>query len=828
MSTFTNWNGPGDIPGDLTIFYQRLKELSDKIDATVNVYATKTDFDELEAKVDAIPDYTPLAEAVHALQVDVSNLSTNEGSLASQIATLNASLSLLQGAFELKGAAQVWALRTWIFTASSLWTNRINSFDDHLFRKINDTDVPTGVTPAFTDAKCLTVGNDYVLAVTDTTEFNNDAVLGYGGATAYFITRDTMNISAVVHFAVHFENTVPTSNAHGALAATYCYTGHGSSTSGSRCTFSIKYGTTTNGKKVYFLTITPPQNTSQGYVWVVGRGWRRYLSNDGAPGAAICTVTTEDGTAADGACHGNIMTGLRVNDFSSSGDVHAQGDLYVSGDTAVGGELEVSGKAAVVGDLTVGGSIQATSVNVDTGNLNINNLVVSGTSQLSGAVKMSNTLNVSGNITGGNNASITSTLSAGAGKFSGSAGTTNAIEATKGNVQVTDGNINVSKGNLALGNGTLNVSGASTLSGNVTVGGTQLTASNAAVSVKSVTSPTGGFTNLSVSNNITAPGIANLITDNGSRIQVGSTSRQMSLLGNNNRLTFQQGTGTGATKQVAYLDDILAGMEFQRAVTVYRNVVGAPPSTFTSVVLDTGMTLTFTSGDTCLARGTISSPPAVYTYSGTAWSKTTQYTVPPKAQDYMEWEWFGLAPNSVGQYARSYVIWNPNNEGKTDPDWSVLDIHMDIDEYRTASEQDEVDRTLADLASYQPDWLANDPMIDVPSPVPPDVPNRIPNPAYIQNKPLFGMTSLIGGDWDSLQTMAYDVIVDGGDYTDIPPPTPVVDQTPKNVVMKLMHGTSANIPVADASTAFSLKYCTDTKKLYIDTGTANVLLATGA
>lgn len=888
MSTFSQWNGPGDIPGDLTIFYHRLCELEKVIaqfikdteeqlklfQETAETLPTKEEFEEKMADIkktidDWLTDNADMIKALTEFTIieDPEGLETVHNLKVKDGFALYASTIDFPCLYYKNLNTWVLAMKTWIFEAERIIFNQLLVFsgisfrskeapDDAIFGKDDNTEpittLPYGTTAPtlkskMTSAKALVMGKWYCLGVFDAGELGANVNSDYGAATFYFVVRDTVVCSAVVHAVASWHSN---STNHGALSATYTYSvqggSMGDSTSGSRIEFDILEGTSANGKKCFIPVVSVNGQTGAiGNVWFVGRNVRRFKNGDNAT-VSLCNIKSEHGDGEGGSCHGNLSTGLRADDFSAQtvevfydhppdwADALAALKVEGSFESTGKGTVNSKGSSGVVG-LKVVGKIEADGLQLPAStDLTIRNLTVTGNSQQNGPVNMGSTLNVAGKTTLNGGADVNGNL-----KVTGTA-TTGAITATgdittNGKITQTD----VTKPAVlgAVTAASLHSNGA-------------LEAPNATVFDLSKADAT--FKNLNVTGNMAVQG--NFKTDKivgsndqtwlerqSGKIVLGNKNQPLELNTNNNTPRINVVDGT-KTRSLVYADELASGTLFQQGVTVTGT--GAPGN-LTSIVMETDITYIFEVGDTYLQQGGLGNPGPASTVAlwkctandGTTatWVQDSVYDNPTKNGDhYMTFMWFGFALQNDGKYGNSYIFWNPN----ISPAWSIADLHMEG--YRMAFQQDKLDGVLGAIGTIQPNWIDDDPVMNTPSPVPPNVPSTIPNPAYIQNKPWLGLTILNGGDLDDQSALDFQCIVDGGDLDQINqdlissvPSTgqPVRDQLIKNGIIKIAHGTTeagmrAILPPS-AVTAFQLVYCADEKKLFIDTGNDYVLLCTG-
>ncbi len=212
------------------------------------------------------------------------------------------------------------------------------------------------------------------------------------------------------------------------------------------------------------------------------------------------------------------------------------------------------------------------------------------------------------------------------------------------------------------------------------------------------------------------------------------------------------------------------------------------------------------------------------------------YTPPPymPTDTYGIYQWTGYIQYESNLFSYEYIVWDVNRgTSPLEIQWQVINIALEG--YRLAVDQDRIDQQIALLAyALQPNWLDENPTLEISIP---GIPSRIPNPAYIMNKPVMGVSHLSAGDWDALHPFKYDHLVMGGDYLQFYEhirasiADPLTDQPIKDVILQLMHGNAGpaynQLPVATQNTAFTLKWCIDKKELYLDTGNPGYIDPTG-
>jgi hypothetical protein len=241
---------------------------------------------------------------------------------------------------------------------------------------------------------------------------------------------------------------------------------------------------------------------------------------------------------------------------------------------------------------------------------------------------------------------------------------------------------------------------------------------------------------------------------------------------------------------------------------------------------------------------------------------------PPHDQTY-QWHITYLKQGTDLYFHQSEVLWNPDLA----PSEIVSYINLPLEDYYTKEQVERIVDMFYDLSTRQADWFATDRTSsdDVRG-------NGIDNPAYIRNKPLTGMSVLDGGAFvdPDVQLNYPQWIVDGGDFNELGKSrgtvetyddmiaTPVGDDWEEHdymyvrqdkfysysstrykitaisstvpriaawaidrvvndignlrqdVIYKLWSGLKKELPPGNAKTKFALKWCYNTRELFID------------
>jgi prefoldin subunit 5 len=199
--------------------------------------------------------------------------------------------------------------------------------------------------------------------------------------------------------------------------------------------------------------------------------------------------------------------------------------------------------------------------------------------------------------------------------------------------------------------------------------------------------------------------------------------------------------------------------------------------------------------------------PGYATFDGAAWNNipVQAIPVPETFDDYIHdvtYEWGGHHVQDSGWYIESYIMWTAHHQNHTSMDYTLDDwafIELNMDGYRTADQQDAIDHELVLLGSAQADYTERDSVIDFKLPGQ-ALPSEIANPAYIHHKPWTGVSIIDGGSFIG-PLYYHDWMVDGGDFTGMatavdPSKTPWVpsDRQYRNAIIKIIHGNYDNTP----------------------------------
>jgi hypothetical protein len=211
--------------------------------------------------------------------------------------------------------------------------------------------------------------------------------------------------------------------------------------------------------------------------------------------------------------------------------------------------------------------------------------------------------------------------------------------------------------------------------------------------------------------------------------------------------------------------------------------------------------------------------PAYYTFNKATlvWNFESEIPVPTTFDGIVHdvtYEWSGAAipQDRVGNFTDylvpTYATWTPHHENNvlypefvTVPQYNAAwsDTDLPLDGYRSAARQDEVDMSLQQLASMQPDYAERIPTMTFARPEQDAA--IIANPAYILHRPWSGIALLDGGSFEE-PTVYEGWLVDGGDFTGLAgkvksalttPPVPSNEQY-RNVIFRLWRGLYTDMP----------------------------------
>jgi cytoskeletal protein CcmA (bactofilin family) len=231
----------------------------------------------------------------------------------------------------------------------------------------------------------------------------------------------------------------------------------------------------------------------------------------------------------------------------------------------------------------------------------------------------------------------------------------------------------------------------------------------------------------------------------------------------------------------------------------------------------------------------------LYSWSGASWTDEGSLTISLEALYAYEFHVSWVKEGTDTYWHEASVLWAPNSDASITSKVSIINLplenYYDMDQvnalfeavwYMLAGgrEKDYDPVTVPPLLRpvIMADWLDND--REVVNPVSGDT---VPNPGFIQNKPLTGFSFLDGGDWGASSVVAFDYVIDGGSFDNVTDSAITgsisaeaagARATYPHVLYRIYHGESASMPPASANTQWCLKYCTDTKNLWLDSGDA--------
>jgi hypothetical protein len=206
----------------------------------------------------------------------------------------------------------------------------------------------------------------------------------------------------------------------------------------------------------------------------------------------------------------------------------------------------------------------------------------------------------------------------------------------------------------------------------------------------------------------------------------------------------------------------------------------------------------------------------------------------------VSYEWSGVHSLPVIRdgdkhyYIESYITWTVHHENNVTVNysgnpWDYVDLQMEG--FRSADRQDEIDLTLEALGTVQPDFGERQATMSFA--LPEQSPKIISNPAYIHNRPWSGVALLDGGSF--IEPLIYSGwLADGGDFTGLlaamqPPlsvPAVPSDQSYRNVIFRIWRGKYTDMPEVQSSVPasvwsnykFTLRWCTDRKVMLFSDG----------
>jgi hypothetical protein len=206
----------------------------------------------------------------------------------------------------------------------------------------------------------------------------------------------------------------------------------------------------------------------------------------------------------------------------------------------------------------------------------------------------------------------------------------------------------------------------------------------------------------------------------------------------------------------------------------------------------------------------------------------------------ISYEWSGVHSLPVIRdgdkhyYIESYMTWTVHHENNVTVNysgnpWDYVDLQMEG--FRSADRQDEIDLTLEALGTIQSDFGERQATMSLA--LPEQGQKIVANPAYIHNRPWDGVALLDGGSF--IEPLIHSGwLVDGGDFTGLlaamqpPVSTPAVpsDQSYRNVIFRLWRGKYTDMPEVQNSVPasvwsnykFTLRWCTDRQVMMFSDG----------
>ena len=286
-------------------------------------------------------------------------------------------------------------------------------------------------------------------------------------------------------------------------------------------------------------------------------------------------------------------------------------------------------------------------------------------------------------------------------------------------------------------------------------------------------------------------------------------------------------------QKIAYLSDITNSVVYMGVRTFFANTLDELPTT--SVPTSSLTEYTVKEGDTALFSDGTTKELHTATFTNGAWVQGDDISIPIERS--YEYSIRYQCIDRSDYWVRASLLWSPNADN---PPYVHI-LELPVEDFYTKAEinsllklfvngdnytDDQVDAegkvyAYAGQNPTQPNWLDERKTVEAVPPYTGDV----PNPAFIQNRPAAGISVFDGGSWNGLNYPNWQSVVDGGDFTTI---SGEVEKTLEQTVgdrvtypetiWRITHGTEDTMPTASANTRYMLKFCTDTNKLYIDSG----------
>ena len=286
-------------------------------------------------------------------------------------------------------------------------------------------------------------------------------------------------------------------------------------------------------------------------------------------------------------------------------------------------------------------------------------------------------------------------------------------------------------------------------------------------------------------------------------------------------------------QKIAYLSDITNSVVYMGVKTFFANTLDELPTT--SVPTSSLTEYTVKEGDTALSSDGATKELHTATFTNGAWVQGDDVVIPTERSYQYSIRYQCIDRSDY--WVRASLLWSPNAD--TPPYVHILELP--VEDFYTKAETNSLFKLFVNGDNYtddqvdaegkvyayagqnptQPNWLDERKTVEAVPPYTGDV----PNPAFIQNRPAAGISVFDGGSWDGLNYPNWQSVVDGGDFTTI---SGEVEKTLEQTVgdrvtypetiWRITHGTEDTMPTASANTRYMLKFCTDTNKLYIDSG----------
>jgi hypothetical protein len=545
-----------------------------------------------------------------------------------------------------------------------------------------------------------------------------------------------------------------------------------------------------------------------------------------------------------------------------SGTSILQGATTINTSLTVNGPETVNGNQQVTGNQNIGGTTTTKGLTVNGPETVNGNLVVTGTSELRGATTVGT-------------ASVPSSLVVRGPETVYGVQTVNGNQTVTGNGTVI-GNQSVT-GSQTIGvDQTVNRN--QLVKGNQDVNGTTTTKElevNGPAIIDTTLTAYSVVAEATVNSPILMYQSVPMVSIDSQQITVGSSSRHLELV-SKNRPTVRDGA---VLQDIAYRSDLVNSIVYKGLYLLYSEGAPTYTGQIQINDDSTPKYYTLQDGDKCLAFTNGPARPdgvtefqtaQVYTYVKATgkWTTTSAAIIPHPAhgQTY-QWHITYLKQDNDAYFHQAEVLWNPDNA----PGEIASYINLPLEDYYTKEQIEKLVTMFYDLSTRQADWFATNKISTDDWRH-----NGIDNPAYIRNKPLTGMSVLDGGPFIKDPPLDYPQwIVDGGEfdilgtsrgtvetYDDLPTTAATgwvvndyiyvrqdkhnlfsssrykinaiattapylidwqldrvvndIGNIRQDVIFKVWSGKKVDLPPSASGTKFSLKWCYNTRELFID------------